>query len=177
MNSPADPIFAACARPAPVATDPASAGARAQMEGPRRRYQGPASPVLKACGEPRLPGGPGSPELPSWPRRPKRASFPEPPPAPPAPALARGAGGVKAAGAGAPASPFPPDSFDLRALGGAYAPGQPGSARGDPGNGPQLISFHPTAWGRLETAEPVIAFFRRPSADWTTANQRLVYTP
>lgn len=40
---------------------------------------------------------------------------------------------------------------------------------------PLLISFHHPALGRLETARPVIAFFRQPSADWTAANQSLVY--
>lgn len=41
---------------------------------------------------------------------------------------------------------------------------------------PLLISFHHSARGRLETARPVIAFFRQPSADWPAANQSLVYT-
>lgn len=76
----------------------------------------------------------------------------------------------------APASPFSSDAFDPRALRRTSARELPGSARGDPGNRPRFISFHQAALGSLETAEPVIAFFRRPGADWITANQRLVYT-
>lgn len=147
--------------------------------------------VLSPRPGPRSPGAylqaPGSPELPSRPRRPKpapaqaptqaggKSRSPHPRPAAPHPRSAWPAGG-KAGRGRPPASPFSPDSFDPRVLRRTSAPGLPGSARGDPGNGPQLISFHQAALGRLETAEPVIAFFRRPSADWTTANQRLVYT-
>lgn len=76
----------------------------------------------------------------------------------------------------APASPFSSDAFDPRALLRTSAREPPGSARGDPGNRSRFISFHQAALGSLETAEPVIAFFRRPGADWITANQRLVYT-
>lgn len=75
-----------------------------------------------------------------------------------------------------PASPFSSDAFDPPALRRTSAPELPGSGRGDPGNRPRFISFHQAALGSLETAEPVIAFFRRPGADWITANQRLVYT-
>lgn len=75
-----------------------------------------------------------------------------------------------------PASPFSSDAFDPRALRRTSARELPGSARGDPGNRSRFISFHQAALGSLETAEPVIAFFRRPGADWITANQRLVYT-
>ncbi|KAF6298985.1 hypothetical protein mRhiFer1_009006 [Rhinolophus ferrumequinum] len=99
-----------------------------------------------------------------------------PHPWPKPPTQVRDARGRRQAGAVRPLPPFSPDSFDPRALRRTSAPGLPGSARGGPGNGPQLISFHQAALGRLETAEPVIAFFRRPCADWTTANQRLVYT-
>lgn len=129
---------------------------------------------------PRSPGAylpaPGSPELPHRPRRPKREPNPGDPPAARAPTPGQRRPRGKASRGRAPASPFSPHSFDPRALRRTSAPGLPGSARGDPGNGPQLISFHQAALGRLETAEPVIAFFRRPCADWTTANQRLVYT-
>ena len=123
----------------------------------------------------RLPASPGLSGA-ARPRCPKRAPSSGAPPAAQAPTQVRDARGGRPAGAARPASPFSLDSFDPQSLRRTSAPRLPGSARGGPGNGPQLISFHQAAWGRLETAEPVIAFFRRPCADWTTANQRLVYT-
>lgn len=98
-----------------------------------------------------------------------------PRPPPPSSQVSEARGGPGRPGS-APASPFSSDAFDPRVLRRTSARELPGSARGDPGNRPRFISFHQAALGSLETAEPVIAFFRRPGADWITANQRLVYT-
>ena len=132
--------------------------------GTRGRAPCPESPA-RARGARRLPASPGlsgaappaaPPEAGSQFRSPARGPSPHPGQRCPRGKAGRGL---------APASPFSLDSFDPRALGSTSAPGLPGSARGGPGNGPQLISFHHAASGRLETAEPVIAFFRRPCAD------------
>lgn len=73
---------------------------------------------------------------------------PRPPPEPPSPGQRCPRG--KAGPGRAPASPFSPDSFDPRAPRRTSAPGLPGSARGGPGNRPQLISFHQAALGALK---------------------------
>lgn len=142
---------------------------RADLGSPPRSQARLSSP--ESCGDPGLPGtGAGRSRIPS------EGEIPEFPPA--APILPQ----VSAArrGPGQPgsvlASPFSSDAFDPRALRRTSARELPGSARGDPGNRPRFISFHQAALGSLETAEPVIAFFRGPGADWITANQRLVYT-
>lgn len=57
----------------------------------------------------------------------------------------------------------------------APAPAPPGRPAGILETVPSFSPFIPRP-GRLETAGPVIAFFGGPDADWTTANQGLVYT-
>lgn len=76
--------------------------------------------------------------------------IPETPPAARAPTPGQRGPRGKAGPSRAPASPFSPDSFDPRALRRTSAPGLPGSARGGPGNCPQLISFHQAALGALK---------------------------
>lgn len=164
----ANRISRSCASPQPVlpgAPHGHRAGqscsqARAPRPAPRRS---PRRPGLTCSG--RAPAEPPS-------RTGGKSRSPRPPPPPQVSSARRGPGRP----GGAPASPFSSAAFDPRALRRTSAQEPPGSARGDPGNGPRFISFHQAALGSLETAEPVIAFFRRPCADWITANQRLVYT-
>lgn len=144
---------------------PLTAGVPSPQPGSRAPSSGRAQPAETRAYLERAPA-----EAPS--RTGGKSRSPRPPP-PPQVSAARGGPGRPGS---APASPFSSDAFDPRALRRTSAREPPGSARGDPGNGPRFISFHQAALGSLETAEPVIAFFRRPCADWITANQRLVYT-
>lgn len=118
----------------------------------------------------RLPASPGLSGA-ARPRRPKRAPTSGAQSAAQAPTQVRDARGGRPAGALRPASPFLSGFLYPQALRRTSAP-LPGSARGVLKRSLAYL-LHQAAWGRLETAEPVIAFFRRPCADWTTANQRL----
>lgn len=97
----------------------------------------PASPGLSGAAPPASPPEAGA-----------QSRSPRPPPKSPTPGQRCPPG--KAGPGRAPASPFSPDSFDPRTLRRTSAPGLLGSARGGPGNCPQLISFHQAALGALK---------------------------